>query len=375
MFENMTLEVLQAYWWVIISLLGALLVFLMFVQGGQSLLRMIAKTNEEKSLVINSLGRKWELTFTTLVTFGGAFFASFPLFYATSFGGAYWVWMILLFSFIVQAVSYEFRTKAGNILGQDVYESFLVANGLVAPLVLGTAVGTFFTGSMFIVNDLNLSTWMHPARGIEALFNVTNISLSATVLLLSRQLGAMYIINSVDNQLVAERSRKQVKREAIPFLLFAVLFLMKLVTADGFATDNHGLVHVEPYKYAINLVEMPHVLAMLFTGLTLLITSMFLTIFKSSNKAIWLGGSGTVLLVLALFFTAGFNHTAFYPSTVDPQSSLTIQNSSSSHYTLVAMSYVSLFVPFVATYIWLMWRKMNARKLTSTELEEEHHVY
>ncbi len=377
MFENMSLETLQCYWWIIVSILASALVFLLFVQGGQSLLKTVAKTDDERTLVINAVGSKWELTFTTLVTFGGAFFASFPLFYSTSFGGAYWVWMLLLFSFIIQAVSFEYRTKPSNFLGSKVYEAFLIANGIIAPFVIGTAVGTFFTGSAFYVNEMNLSQWKHSAHGLEALLDPTNVALGLTVLFLSRQLGAMYLLNTIDNQTIINRVVKQIKREALPFLTIAVIFVLLLITQKGYAIDEKTskFVFLDPYKYLFNLLEMPVVLILFLAGLISIIIAVYIAALKESSKAIWICGSGSFMLTLSLFFLAGFNNTAYYPSSYDLQSSLTIYNSSSSHYTLTAMSYVSLFVPFVIAYIWYAWKAMSKKKLSVDNLKNDEHVY
>lgn len=375
MFENLSLETLQAYWWIIVSLLGSILVFLLFVQGGQSLLRTIAKTEDEKVLVINAVGTKWEFTFTTLVTFGGAFFASFPLFYSTSFGGAYWVWILLLFSFIVQAVSFEFRSKPGNFLGSKVYEGFLIVNGVIAPLVIGVAVGTFFTGSQFSVNDMNLSRWMSAGHGLEALLNPINVTLGATILLLSRQLGAMYLINSINNEAIVYRAKRQIKYEAIPFLLLAVLFVLQIVLSKGFSVDDQGFVTMVQFKYLTNLIEMPIVLILFLLGLLGIILGIFVSLFKNNTKAFWITGLSSISLAMSLFMLVGFNGTAFYPSTYNIQQSLTIQNSSSSHYTLTAMSYVSLFVPFVLAYIIYVWKAMNKNPLTTETMKDEDHKY
>lgn len=375
MFENLSLETLQAYWWIIVSLLGSILVFLLFVQGGQSLLRTVAKTEDEKVLVINAVGTKWEFTFTTLVTFGGAFFASFPLFYSTSFGGAYWVWILLLFSFIVQAVSFEFRSKPGNFLGSKVYEGFLIANGVIAPLVIGVAVGTFFTGSQFSVNDMNLSRWMSAGHGLEALLNPINVTLGATILLLSRQLGAMYLINSINNEAIVYRAKRQIKYEAIPFLLLAVLFVLQIVLSKGFSVDDQGFVTMVQFKYLTNLIEMPIVLILFLLGLLGIILGIFVSLFKNNTKAFWITGLSSISLAMSLFMLVGFNGTAFYPSTYNIQQSLTIQNSSSSHYTLTAMSYVSLFVPFVLAYIIYVWKAMNKNPLTTETMKDEDHKY
>jgi len=375
MFENLSIEALQAYWWIIVSLLGSILVFLMFVQGGQSLLRTVAKTEDEKVLVLNTIGTKWEFTFTTLVTFGGAFFAAFPLFYSTSFGGAYWVWILLLFSFVVQAVSFEFRSKPGNFVGSSVYEWFLIANGVIAPLVVGAAVGTFFTGSQFSVNDMNLSRWMCAGHGLEALLNTTNVTLGATILLLSRQLGAMYLINSLDNEAIVFRAKRQIRYEAIPFLVLAVLFVLQIVISKGFSVDEHGVVSMVQFKYFTNLIQMPVVLILFLIGLVGIILGIFVSVFKNKPVAFWITGLSSISLAMSLFMLVGFNGTAYYPSTFNIQQSLTIQNSSSSHYTLTAMSYVSLFVPFVLAYIIYVWKEMNKKQLTTEMMKDEDHKY
>jgi len=376
MFETFSYIALQQYWWVIISILGALLVFLMFVQGGQTLIFTLAKSEDERTMLVNSLGRKWEFTFTTLVTFGGAFFASFPLFYATSFGGAYWVWMIILFSFIFQAVSYEFRTKAGNFLGQRTYEVFLIINGVIGPLLIGVAVATFFTGSQFSLNDMNQVSWEGPARGLEAALNIQNLALGLAVFFLARVLGILYFMNDVDDEPVRVRARKHLKYNTIPFLLFFMFFVIRLMFLDGFAYDSQsGIVSYEAHKYWNNLMEMPWVLAILLAGVVAVLSGISISIFGQSSKGIWFTGSGTVLTVLAIFFLAGFNHTAFYPSSFDLQSSLSIENASSSQFTLTVMSYVSLIIPFVMAYIWIVWRSMNKQKMNRKELTTEEHLY
>lgn len=376
MFENLSYFVLQQYWWIIISLLGALLVFLTFVQGGQTLIYTVGKNEGERGLLINTLGRKWEFTFTTLVTFGGAFFASFPLFYATSFGGAYWVWMIILFSFVIQAVSYEFRKKPANLLGAKTYETFLFLNGAVGTILLGTAVGTFFNGAMFSLNEMNQVNWETPYRGLEAVLNLHNVALGLSVFFLSRILGALYFLNSVDDEHVAERSRSQVLYNAIPFLVFFLYFLIRLLIMEGYAYESEtGNVFMEKYKYFHNLTEMPVVAVLLLAGVVGVLWGIGIAVFKGSGKGIWFAGSGTVLAVLSLFLLAGFNQTAFYPSMFDLQSSLTIENASSSQFTLVAMSYVSLFVPFVIAYIWWFWKAMNNKKISEQEMREDTHAY
>jgi cytochrome d ubiquinol oxidase subunit II len=381
---------LQQYWWIIVSLLGAILVFLMFVQGGQTLIYTIGKTNEERTLLINLLGRKWEFTFTTLVTFGGAFFASFPLFYSTSFGGAYWVWILILFAFIIQAVSYEYRSKANNFLGKRIYETFLLINGIVAPLLIGTAVATFFTGSMFSVDMTNItlltgnkmpviSEWRGPAHGLEAALNLHNLLLGLAVLFLSRVLALLYFMNRIRHAVMMERIKKQLLVNAIPFVVFFLGFVIWTLLSSGFAVNpSTGEVSMESFKYLHNLMQMPFVAILLVIGVALVLTGIIrpITCFeKCSTKGIWGAGVGTILTVFALFLIAGFNHTAYYPSTFDLQSSLTIENSSSSYYTLTVMSYVSLLVPFVVAYIWIAWRAIDNKKIDTEELKNESHIY
>jgi cytochrome d ubiquinol oxidase subunit II len=377
MFEALSYLSLQQYWWIIVSLLGSLLVFLMFVQGGQTLLGNLAKNESERSILVNSLGRKWEFTFTTLATFGGAFFAAFPLFYSSSFGGAYWVWILILFAFVVQAVSYEFRTKAGNFLGQKTYETFLFINGLLSTVLIGTAVGTFFTGSQFSLNDMNQVTWEGPARGLEAALNIQNLSLGLAVFFLSRVLATMYFMNNVDNDAIFERSKKHLLINTVPFLLFFLFFLIRLLFIEGYAYNpDTKLVFLEKFKYLHNLLSMPIVLVILLIGVVGVLYGVGISLLKSkSTKGIWFAGSGTVLTVLSLLLVAGFNHTAFYPSSFNLQSSLTIENASSSRFTLTTMSYVSLLVPFVLAYIWYTWRAMNKKKINIEELNTEDHLY
>lgn len=376
MFETFSLLTLQQYWWLIVSLLGALFVFLTFVQGGGTLLFTIAKNETEKTLLVNTLGRKWEFTFTTLVTFGGAFFASFPLFYATSFGGAYWVWMAILFSFVIQAVSYEFRKKPDNFLGAKTYEIFLFLNGVLGTLLIGTAVGTFFNGAMFSLDSLNRVTWGTPFRGLEAVLTFHNVALGLAVLFLARVLGLLYFMNSVDNATIYERSKRHLPYNVIPFLVFFLYFVIALLFKDGFAYHpESGLVSVEPYKYLHNLIAMPLNTIMFLAGVVLVLYGIVSTLLKGGTKGIWFSGPGTVLTVWALFVLAAFNNTCFYPSVFDLQSSLTIENASSSKFTLTAMSYVSLFVPFVIGYIWYAWKAMNNKPISTQELEHEHHSY
>lgn len=374
MIGKLDIVTLQQIWWILCSVVGALFLFLTFVQGGQTLLWQVAKDEREKSLIINSLGRKWELTFTTLVLFGGALFAAFPKFYATSFGGAYWVWMLILFTFIVQAVSYEYRKKPNNLLGAKVYELFLFINGSVGVLLIGAAVGTFFTGSNFTLNSFNQVTWTNPLRGLEAAFSLFNLSLGLFLVFNARVLGAMYLVNNIDFNGVPEfetRIRKSCLSSfllALPFLLYVVVSLLLI---DGFAVDKAGVVSIVAYKYLNNLLAMPVVLALLLIGLILVILGVTRTALAKATTGIWFGGLGTVLVGLAVFFTAGFNGTPFYPSKVDLQSSLTIYNASSSHYTLTAMTYVAFAIPGVLAYIAYVWRQMDSRKIDSQDLADK----
>ena len=380
-----TYILLQQYWWFLVSLLGALLVFLLFVQGGQSLLFTIGKTEVEQKMIMNSTGRKWEFTFTTLVTFGGAFFASFPLFYSTSFGGAYWVWMLILLCFVLQAVSYEYQSKKGNLLGKKTYRIFLILNGVLGPLLLGTAVGTFFTGAEFVVNKEQLSevampvisTWANPLHGLEAAFNPWNLMLGLAVFFLSRALALLYFINNINDVNIYDRCRSQLRKETIPFLLFFLAFVINLVLTDGFAVDPQSqVVFMQPFKYFINLTQMPAVGAVLLVGVIAVLMGISKTIFvKGWKKGIWFTGVGTVLTVLALLLCAGWNNTAYYPSLADLQSSLTIHNSCSSPFTLKVMSFVSLLVPFVLAYIYYAWRALDLHKIDSQEMNESHHTY
>lgn len=376
MFENLSLLALQQYWWILISILGALFVFLTFVQGGQTLIYQIGKTEEEKTLLLNTLGRKWEFAFTTLVTFGGAFFASFPLFYSTSFGGAYWVWLAILAAFVIQAVSYEFRKKPSNLLGKKTYEIFLIINGVLGTLLIGTAVGTFFNGAEFSLTYMNHVEWQSPFRGLEAILIFHNVALGLTVLFLSRILGNLYFIFTIDNEIIVERSRKMLKLCSIPFLVVFLYFVIRLLLKDGFAVNPEtGEVFTEPYKYLHNIIEMPINTIILLLGVVGVLWGIISTVFMKSNKGFGFTGTGTVFVVFALFILAGFNNTAFYPSVYDLQSSLTIQNASSSKFTLVTMSYVSLLIPFVLAYIVYFWRIMNRKKITSEEMNTESHTY
>ncbi len=376
MFGDLSHLALQQYWFVIVSLLGSILVFLFFVQGGQTFIFRIGRSDAERTILVNSLGRKWEFTFTTLVTFGGAFFASFPLFYATSFGGAYWVWMAILFAFIIQAVSYEFRTKASNFLGQKTYEWFLFINGMLGTFLVGVAVATFFSGAQFSLNEMNSVTWATGARGLEAALNPFNLLLGLTVFFLARVLGLLYFMKTIDNENILVRSKKALFNNAIPFVVFFLSFTVWLMLREGFAVDpQNGEVSMEAFKYFHNLLAMPVVLVLFLVGVLAVLGGIASGLLREGGNGIWFAGPGTVLVVFSLFMLAGFNHTAFYPSAYDLQSSLTIQNASSSHYTLVAMSWVSLFVPFVLIYIIIAWRALNRKKIDEQEMQEEHHVY
>lgn len=373
-----TYEFLQNYWWFIIALLGGLLVFLLFVQGGNFLIFIAGENEDERKLIVNSTGRKWELTFTTLVTFGGAFFASFPLFYSTSFGGAYWVWTLILITFVFQAVSYEFQGKAGNILGKTAFRAFLTANGCLGPFLIGTAVGTFFTGSDFIVNkeavgDLAspvISRWGSSWHGLEAVTVPFNVEFGLMVMFLTISLGALYMINNIADKNLNERLRKGLIWSFSAFLVFFVAVAVQLILMEGYAVAPDGTVVMEKGKYFHNLIQMPVVLVMLLAGAVLLVASTVLTVVnKDFTRGIWLAGPGTVLAVMAIFMTAGYNGTAYYPSTADIQNSLTLSNSCSSEFTLRSMAIVSLIIPFVVAYIAYFWRKMDKKSITKEELD------
>lgn len=376
---------LQHYWWFIVSLLGAILVFLLFVQGGNSMVYCLGHTEQERRMIMNSTGRKWEFTFTTLVTFGGAFFASFPLFYSTSFGGAYWLWMIILFSFVLQAVSYEFQSKEGNLLGKKVYRAFLIANGIIGPLLLGGAVATFFTGSDFLINKNNManelmpviSQWGNGWHGLDALANPWVWVLGLAVFFLSRVLGILYIMNNINDENLRSRGSVQLIGNAVPFVVFFVIFLVYVVVKDGYAVDPAtGAIVMEPYKYLHNLLAMWYVLLTLLVGVVLVLYGVIRTIIsKNYIGGIWPVGIGVVLTVLALLLCAGWNDTAYYPSTADLQSSLTITNSSSSLFTLRTMAYVSILVPFVLAYIIYAWQQIDSKKIDAEEITKEDHLY
>lgn len=394
MFSFLDYSGLQHYWWMIVSLLGALLVFMLFVQGGQTLIFSLAKTEKEKTMLLNATGRKWEITFTTLVTFGGAFFASFPLFYSTSFGGAYWVWMAILFAFIIQAVSYEFRSKANNFLGTKTFDIFLFLNGVLGSILLGVAVSTFFTGAEFSVEKENIinqnlqkmpiiSAWETPFHGLEAVWTVEklaflqNISLGLAVFFLARILANLYFQKIIDNDNIQKNSIKSLKMNSVLFLVFFLFWLIRLLFIDGFAVNpNNQQVSMEAHKYLNNFLEMPFILVAFLVGVVMVLVGIFINVFQKSKNGIWFSGIGTVLTVWMLLLNAGFNNTAFYPSTYNLQNSLTIYNSSSSEFTLRTMSYVSLLVPFVLSYIALVWKKLDAKNISEKDLEEtEAHVY
>ena len=376
---------LQHYWWFIISLLGALLVFLLFVQGGNSLLFRLGKNETERALLVNATGSKWEFTFTTLVTFGGAFFASFPLFYSTSFGGAYWLWMLILFSFVLQAISYEFQSKLGNLLGKRTYQSFLVFNGVMGPVLLGVAVATFFNGSDFLVCKSNLtettnpviSHWGNEWHGLDALANPWNLMLGLAVCFLARILGCLYFIRSIRDTGLIPRCRRQLLGDSIPFLLFFLAFVVHTLLKDGFAVHPQtGIIFIEPYKYFHNLTDMPILLVLFLSGVTGVLFGLIRGIFcHTCHNGFWFTGAGTILTVLSLLLCVGYNHTAYYPSTADLQSSLTLANSCSSLFTLKTMAYVSLLLPIVVAYIAYVWKVMDRKPLTSEEVTENEDVY
>lgn len=371
---------LQQYWWFLVSLLGALLVFLMFVQGGQSLIWTLGRTEEQRRMLLLATGRKWELTFTTLVTFGGAFFASFPLFYSTSFGGAYWVWVLILLCFVIQAVSYEFQLKRGNVLGTTTYRIFLLLNGILGPLLIGTAVGTFFTGAEFVVNKAAvastampvISCWTGPWHGLEAVLVPQNLMLGMSVLLLTRVLACLYFLGCMDDETLRENCRRRLRLESGFFLLFFLTWLVRWLLSTGFAYDPESeLVYPETYKYLHNLLEMPVVAALLLIGVLMVLGGMAGGL-RGRRLSFWLAGPGSVLVVLALLLCAGWNNTAYYPSVADLQSSLTIANSSSSLFTLKTMTIVSFIIPFVLAYIAWAWRALEREPITAEEVNEEH---
>ena len=375
----MDYTILQQYWWFLVSLLGALLVFLLFVQGANSLVFSLGSNEEERRLIVNSTGRKWEFTFTTLVTFGGAFFASFPLFYSTSFGGAYWLWMLILFSFVLQAVSYEFQNKLGNLLGTRTFQWFLVINGILGPLLLGGAVATFFNGSNFIVAKNNLvdgfaspviSSWANGSHGLDALLDPWNLVLGFAVFFLARILGIVYVMNNVDDENIRSRGSVRLIGAAVPFVVLFVAFLVRTLVKDGYAYDpTSGVIMMEPYKYLHNFIDMWYLSVVLLAGVALVLYGIIRTVVsKTYICGIWPVGIGTVLTVLALLLSAGWNNTAYYPSNADLQSSLTIANSCSSYFTLSTMAVVSILIPFVLAYIVYAWYSIDKKKLDKQEI-------
>lgn len=382
-----TYEFLQHYWWFVMSLLGGILVFLLFVQGGQSMLNSLSKEESEKKLLINALGRKWEYTFTTLVVFGGAFFAAFPLFYSTSFGGAYWAWMILLFCFVLQAISYEFQSKPGNIFGAKTYRAFLFLNGVLATFLLGVVVSSFFTGSEFTVGKANIagmgvsgltiSQWQNPLHGLELLADVRNLSLGLAILFLARTMASLFFLNRLDHEVLEKRSRKYVLYNGLPFVVFFLVFLIWTLVAEGYAVNPITKeVYMEEMKYLNNFIQMPVVLVLFVLGVLAVLYGIFNTAFNAGfKKGIWFAGAGTIITVTMLLLVAGYNNTAYYPSSVDPQSSLTLQNSSATFMTLSVMAGVSLLVPFVIAYIFYAWRSLEKKKLNLEDLESDGHTY
>lgn len=384
MFESISYLALQQYWWIIISLLGSILVFLLFVQGGQTLIYTLGKNEDERTIIVNVLGRKWEFTFTTLVTFGGSLFASFPLFYATSFGGAYWMWISILFCFVIQAIAYEFRSKPNNLFGHKTYEIFLFINGVAGTILLGTTLGTFFNGAKFSVNFGNIanpenpiiSRWETPFHGLEAILNLHNLSLGIAVFFLARTLALLYFLKNIDDDNIIKRVRLQLVINSLLFLGFFIIFIIRLFLIKGFSYDPETYtVSLKKFKYFHNLTQMPVAGFFFIAGIFLVIFGIIKSIVSKYSKGIWFTGTGTFLVVFSLFILAGFNNTSYYPSTYDLQSSLTIENSSSSKYTLTVMSYVSLLAPFVFAYIYHAWRAINKNKINVGEIKEESHIY
>ncbi len=376
MFNHWSYLALQQYWWFLIAALAAAFVFMTFVQGGQTLLYMLGKNEAERDLLVNSLGRKWELGFTSLVMFGGALFAAFPLFYSVSFGGAYYVWMAILFCFIIQAVAYEYRKKPNNIFGTSTYETFLFINGSLGIILIGTALGTLFTGGHFIVDDMHLSHWTLPSYGLEAVLVPFNVAFGFMLFFLARIQAALYFIDNIDDEAVAARARKVLKYETWIFLILFAYILYSILTMNGYGYDPAtGIVHQEPLKYWHNLLAMPAVSVSIALGALLVLWGIGLDLFAKGRRGIWFSGIGTVLVVIGLFALIGYNDTVFYPSLSDPQSSLTIQNASGSRYTLMSMAYVSLMVPFVLGYIAYVWRAMDRKSLSLQEVENDPHHY
>ena len=374
MFGTLSLLTLQQYWWFLVSLIGAFFVFITFVQGGQTLLYAIAKDEKQRNMLVASLGRKWELSFTSLVLFGGALFAAFPLFYAVSFGGAYYVWMAILFCFILQAVSYEYRVKPNNFLGKRTYEAFLYINGSVGIILIGIALGTLFTGGNFMRNSMNLSAWTLPSYGLEGALNPFNVAFGLSLFFLARVQAALYFINNIEDIHIIAHAKQQLFKDAFLFVGFFVLLVVMLLVMNGF-TYHMGVVFPESHKFLNNFLATPLLIVTFLSGTLLVLYAIFSTLFKGSRRGIWFSGFGVILVVTSLLCLLGFNATPIYPSLSDLASSLTIENSSSSHYTLSAMSYVSLGVPFVLGYIYLVWRAMDKTKMTSAEIEADSHHY
>ncbi len=376
MFEKLSYLQLQEYWWFLVGLLGALFVFMTFVQGGQSMLHRVGKSEIQRDIIVNALGRKWELTFTSLVVFGGALFAAFPLFYATSFGGAYYVWMAILFCFIIQAVAYEYRKKPNNLFGERVYEAFLFINGTLGIILIGVALGTLFTGGNFVINEMNLSRWTTKTYGLEALLNFFNIAFGLMLFFVARVLGALFFIKSIDQKDIIKRSRTILRYESFIFLILFIYVVSAILTMDGYNYDPvTKVVNIESMKYLHNFLAMPIVSAMFILGAILFVIGIALGSLSKNENGIFYSGVGVVLVVLAIFLILGYNHTAYYPSLVDIQSSLTIENSSGSKYTLVTMSYVSLMVPFVVAYIVVVWRALSSKKIDEKEIKQDPHHY
>ncbi len=374
MFEKLSLDALEHYWWFIIALLAGLFSFIIFVQGGQVLLNTLAKNEEEKDLLVNALGRKWELSFTSLTVFGGALFAAFPLFYSVSFGGAYYAWMAILFCFVILAVSYEYRKKPNNFLGQKVYEAFLYINGSIGIILIGIALGTLFSGGYFVRDSFNAVHWTNKWYGLEAILNPFNVVLGLTLFFLARVNANLYFIKMIDEANIVKRAFKELKIDAALFLLFFLIMLALLLTMRGVSETANGFV-IEPYKFLHNFLQEPILLGAFLIGVLLVVWALVVAIFKKNQNAIFYSGFGTVITVTSLFLLLGYNHTAIYPSLSDLQSSLSLHNASSSRYTLVVMSYVSLLVPFVLGYIYLVWKSMDKEKLTIQEIEADSHHY
>ncbi|MDC0933732.1 cytochrome d ubiquinol oxidase subunit II [Arcobacteraceae bacterium] len=369
---DLSLLQLQEYWWIIISLLGGLFVFMMFVQGGQTLIDILSTTEIEKTMLINSIGRKWELGFTTLVLFGGALFAAFPLFYATSFGGAYWVWMAILFCFIIQAVSYEYRMKPNNFLGKKTYEFFLKINGNLGTFLLGVAISTFFSGSEFILNSNNFVEWQNDLRGLESLLNPYNYLLGLSLVFLAKISGALYFMNNISHKEIQNRAIESIKINMIFFLIFFVGFIIWILLKNGYAVNIDGMIYIQKNKYLYNFMDMPFLSWMFITGVIMVIGAVFTAVVFKKTCCIKSGGLGIVLTVMSLLLNVGFNGTSYYPSTSDLQSSLTIMNSSGSHYTLTVMTYASMMIPFVLGYIVLAWYSMDKEKITKEEMQDKN---